>query len=141
MLNALTSVPVVGLVYGGAQTSETPSLGTPDWWAEFLMSPGAAGAAAILGLVFAVFRFADEKSRATSLEAVEESRRKEEAWWAQYHSVRERLAQMPQDGVVRVLEALGGGAPNPLAAALIKVESEQYARAEQPTPEGGGDDE
>jgi hypothetical protein len=113
-----------------------PSLGSSEWLAAFLLSPGLAGLAAVLaavlGLVAArariradAIRAREERIRAGAsvkhARAAQIADRDVDHWWAAYRWV---IARADDDGtrdVAPVLSALQSTADTPVMAALARI--------------------
>lgn len=130
-------------------TPPAPALWSPEWWAEFLKSPGVGGIAAVIAAVITLVlaltarrieRHRAEQDRKTSarlerhartreaqLTASEERRYEAEAWWEHYWRVREHLATIDPESALSLLEVLARTAPDDLASALVVVDMKAYA--------------
>ena len=114
----------------------TPALGTAEWLAEFLLSPGPAALAAVVAAAvgFAATRARIRADRAAGAAARQEAeraaavaRRDDEAdrdlarWWSTYRWAVERADRLGPDDLGPVLHALGDAATDPVQSALVSV--------------------
>jgi hypothetical protein len=138
---------VVGMAAGAVIVQATPALGTVEWLAEFLLSPGPAALAAVLA---AVVGFGATRARIRAERAAGEAARQETEraaavarqgheddrdlaqWWSTYRWAVERADEHGTDALDPVLEALGAAADDPVRSALVSV-----AWHREPDREGG----
>jgi hypothetical protein len=130
---------------GAAVTQAAPALGTAEWLAEFLLSPGpaalAAVLAAVLGLAAAQARIRADRALAVATrrhtawlaswerEGQEQDRRRAQ-WWESYTWVVERLDGTEDEAFGPVLTALAAAADDPVRSALATVAWEQITERE-----------
>ncbi|MET0434047.1 MAG: hypothetical protein ABW025_07755 [Cellulomonas sp.] len=121
---------------GAAVTYAAPALGTAEWLAEFLLSPGPAALAAVLA---AAVGFAATRARIRADRvAAEEARRGAERaaavarrgqvvdrdlvqWWSVYRWLVERERDLGGSPGADVLVALGDAADDAVRSALVSV--------------------
>lgn len=123
----------------------TPALGTAEWLAEFLLSPGpaalAAVVAAVLGLAAAQARIRADRAAAvvarrhaawlaSRARRGQEKDRRRAQWWESYTWVVERLDGTGDEAFRPVLKALAAAADDPVRSALVTVTWEQITERE-----------
>jgi len=121
---------------GAAVTYAAPALGTAEWLAEFLLSPGPAALAAVLAAAvgFAVTRariradrVAAEEARRGAERAAAVARRGQVVdrdlvqWWSVYRWLVERERDLGGSPGADVLVALGDAADDAVRSALVSV--------------------
>lgn len=134
-----------GTVVTTATQAVVPPLGTAEWLAEFLLSPGpaalAAVLAAVLGLAAAQARIRADRAAAdvTRRHAAwlasrarrgQEKDRRRAQWWESYTWVVERLDGTEDEAFGPVLEALADAADDPVRSALATVTWERITQRE-----------
>ena len=133
-------------VVGAADVQAAPALGTTEWLAEFLLSPGpaalAAVLAAVLGLVAARARIRADRAvaenarrgaeRAAAVARSEQVDDRDLAqWWAVYRWVVERDHQLGPASTADVLAALGDAADDAVRSALVSLALERGRTSEE----------
>lgn len=130
---------------GAVRVHAAPALGTTEWLAEFLLSPGpaalAAVLAAVLGLVAARARIRADRAAAVAerrhaaglasraRRGAEDDRDREE-WWESFTWVVARLDGAEDEGLVPALSALADAADDPVRSALVSVTWERITERE-----------
>ncbi|WP_203669062.1 hypothetical protein [Cellulomonas pakistanensis] len=134
---------------GAAVAQAAPALGTAEWLAEFLLSPGPAALAAVLAAVLGLVA-ARARIRADRAVAEDARRGAERAaavahhaqvvernlaqWWEAYTWVTARLGGADDEAFRPVLKALATAADDPVRSALATVAWEQISEREGAEP-------
>lgn len=134
---------------GAADVQAGPALGTTEWLAEFLLSPGPAGLAAVLaavlGLAAAQARIRADRAAAvvtrghaawlaSSARRAEEEDRDRVQWWESYTWVVERVDGADDEAFGPVLKALAPATDDPVRSALATVTWERITEREGAEP-------
>ena len=137
------------MVAGAAATQTAPALGTAEWLAEFLLSPGPAALAAVLAAVLGLAA-AQARIRADRAASVAERRhaaglasrsrrgavddRDRAEWWESYTWVVARVDGVGDEAFGPVLKALAAAADDPVRSALATVTWERITEREGAEP-------
>ncbi|HYQ76959.1 hypothetical protein [Cellulomonas sp.] len=134
------------MVAGAVATQAAPALGTTEWLAEFLLSPGPAALAAVLAAVvgFGATRARIRAERAAAEDALRGAARAAALarrgqvvdrdlaqWWAVYRWVAERDPGPAAASRAAVLTALAAATRDPVRSALVTLAWERGRTSEE----------
>lgn len=130
-----------------------PSLGTREWFAEFLLSPAVAGLAAVVAAGVGVWTTwarirtdrelaREERGRAAAAAALlrqaEIEDRDRAQWWETYRWAVDHVDRIAPVVALDFFSQLGSAAPDPVSVALVGVALNQYQDTldEEAEPDG-----